>query len=595
MGIFKIDNPNLHEMLKDIKVGNIQLPDFQRDWRWDHERIQSLIASVSQAFPIGAIMTLKNGGGDLRFKVRPIEGVDPQSAQGTPETLILDGQQRLTSLFQSLVAQKPVQTTNPRGNSVERWYYMDMRKCVDDKVDESIISVPASTKIIRKFRGDQDLDLSSREKEYDHGMFPLHKVFDYTKWRREYNIHWNRDSSKMELWDNFEIKVIDVFKAYNVPVIILDKQTPKEAVCNVFERVNTGGEPLTVFELLTATFAADDFLLRRDWETRAERLSEYPVLADLKNVNFLKVIALLVTNSKARVAISCKNSDILGLGVADYNTWADKVEEGFKEAARFLQEQKIFDAASLPYPAQLVPLTAILVNLGNAAEIKEVREKLLARWYWCGVLGELYGTSADLRFANDLSEVTNWVSDRTVEPTTIQEATFQTHRLKTLQTKASAAYKGVHALIMRNGCLDFRTGRSIDEQIFLDDSIDIHHIFPKAWCKKRKIEADVYNSIINKTPISKGTNRRVIGDKAPSVYLKEIQEESQQYFPLLRPTLRPDMDEVLASHLICADALREDDFELFFEERKQELLKAIEKAMGKSVVPDEADDSDASV
>lgn len=70
MGIFKIDNPNLHEMLKDIKVGNIQLPDFQRDWRWDHERIQNLIASVSQSFPIGAIMTLKAGGEDMRFKFR---------------------------------------------------------------------------------------------------------------------------------------------------------------------------------------------------------------------------------------------------------------------------------------------------------------------------------------------------------------------------------------------------------------------------------------------------------------------------------------------------------------------------------------------
>lgn len=591
MGIFKIDNPNLHEMLKDIKVGNIQLPDFQRAWRWDHERIQSLIASVSQAFPIGVIMTLKNGGEDLRFKVRPIEGVDPQSAQGTPETLILDGQQRLTSLFQSLVAQKPVQTTNARRNSVERWYYMDMRMCVDDKVDESIISVPAGTKIFRNFRGDQDLDLSSREKEYAHGMFPLHKVFDYTKWRRGYNNHWKRDSAKMELWDNFEIKVIDIFKAYNVPVIILDKQTPKEAVCNVFERVNTGGEPLTVFELLTATFAADDFLLRKDWETRAERLGEYPVLADLKNVNFLKVIALLVTNSKAGMAISCKNSDILGLGVADYETWADKVEEGFKEAARFLQEQKIFDAASLPYPAQLVPLTAILVNLGSAAEIKEVREKLLARWYWCGVLGELYGTSADLRFANDFSEVTNWVNSKAIEPTTIQEARFRPQRLETLRTKTSAAYKGVHALILRNGCLDFRTGRSIDEQIFFDDSIDIHHIFPKAWCKKRKIKADVYNSIINKTPISKGTNRRVIADKAPSVYLKEIQKESQQYFPLLRPALRPDMDEVLASHLILVDALREDDFERFFKARKKALLKAIRKAMGNR---DEDDDSDAS-
>lgn len=588
MGIFKIDNPLLHEILKDVKVGNIQLPDFQRDWRWDHERIQNLIASVSQSFPIGAIMTLKAGGEDMQFKVRPIEGVDLQLVKGAPETLILDGQQRLTSLFQALIGQKPVQTTNARGNRIERWYYMDMKECVDDKVDESIISVPTSTKTVRKFRGDEDLDLSSREKEYEHGMFPLHQVFDYTKWRRGYNNYWNRDSAKTELWDNFEIKVIDVFKAYNVPIIILDKQTPKEAVCNVFERVNTGGEPLTVFELLTATLAADNFQLRDDWETRVERLSEYPVLADLKNVNFLKVIALLVTNSKARTAISCKNSDILGLGVADYQAWANRVEEGFKEAARFLQEQKIFDAASLPYPAQLVPLTAILVNLGRAAQIRENREKFLARWYWCGVLGELYGTSADLRFANDLSEVTNWVNGKAVEPTTIQEATFQAHRLESLRTKSSAAYKGVHALIMRNGCLDFCTGRSIDEQIFFDDSIDIHHVFPIAWCKANEIGKDAYNSIINKTPLARRTNNWIRA-KAPSEYLSTLRTEAE--------TDQDTRDEILASHLIYANAaaaLRKNDFWGFFNARKEALLKAIEKAMGKPVIRDEGDDSDAS-
>ena len=94
----------LQEMLNHVSSGAIQLPDFQRGWVWDDEHIRSLIASISQSFPIGAVMTLENGGKDVRFKPRPIEGTEQNSVDDNPGTLVLDGQQRLTSLFQSLMA-----------------------------------------------------------------------------------------------------------------------------------------------------------------------------------------------------------------------------------------------------------------------------------------------------------------------------------------------------------------------------------------------------------------------------------------------------------------------------------------------------------
>ena len=67
-------NPNsLQEFLRACHAGKIQLPDFQRSWVWDEDRIKSLIASISRAFPVGALMTLKTGG-PVNFKPRPIEG-----------------------------------------------------------------------------------------------------------------------------------------------------------------------------------------------------------------------------------------------------------------------------------------------------------------------------------------------------------------------------------------------------------------------------------------------------------------------------------------------------------------------------------------
>lgn len=145
-----------------------------------------------------------------------------------------------------------------------------------------------------------------------------------------------------------------------------------------------------------------------------------------------------------------------------------------------LYGQKIFAARDLPYRTQLTPLAAILAILGDRADNDGVRAKL-ARWYWCGVFGELYGGAIETRFAKDLPEVLNWI-DGEPHPATITDANFARERLFTLQTRNSAAYKGLYALLLQHGGLDFRTGDPIDVQMYFDDKIDIHHIFPQDWC-----------------------------------------------------------------------------------------------------------------
>lgn len=103
MNIIRFDSTKirLQNVLEDIEIGKIQLPDFQRGWVWDDYRILSLIASVSQVFPIGSVLTLEAGGTDVNFQSRLIEGVSNKYEDTDPETLILDGQQRLTALFQT--------------------------------------------------------------------------------------------------------------------------------------------------------------------------------------------------------------------------------------------------------------------------------------------------------------------------------------------------------------------------------------------------------------------------------------------------------------------------------------------------------------
>lgn len=609
MTTFTSDKESLHEILKIISDGRYQLPEFQRGWVWDDAHIVSLLASVSLSYPIGAVMMLENGNPEVKFKPRPVEGVE-LTADKEPERFILDGQQRLTSLYQSLHLKKPVKTKDIRKKEIHRWYYIDMRKALNGGGDreEAILSIP-DDRIIRNFRNEILADYSTPEAEYEYMIFPVSAAFDCFEWREGYNAYWKFDPDKTRLFDQFQRNIIRRFEQYQVPVIKLLKGTPKVAVCQVFEKVNTGGVPLSVFELMTASFAADGYNLREDWEGklnergkkiengRKDRLHEQRVLRAVGADELLQAIALLATYSRKQteldkeIAVSCKRNDILKLSLSDYKKWAEPATEAFFRAAKFLFQQKIFTSRDLPYSTQVVPLAVILTILGDRWQNDGIRNKL-ANWYWCGVFGELYGSAIETRFARDVVDVINWL-DGGSEPLTITDSNFAPSRLETLRNRNSAAYKGLFALLMRDGCLDFRTGVPIEVQTYFDEEIDIHHIFPQKWCKTNGIPSEKYDAIVNKTALSYQTNR-IIGGNAPSVYLKKLRDK--EGIEELRQL------EILRSHVIDTDALTADDFDMFISARREKLLSRIEQATGKSiarhnqtVVDDNVDDIDADV
>ena len=571
----------LSDMLRAIHETRTQLPDFQRGWVWEDERIRSLLASISLSFPVGTVMMLETGNESVRFKPRLVEGVPGNGVE--PERLILDGQQRLTALYQSIYSGQVAQTRDARRKPIKRWYYMDIRQAVNPNSDrdEAIISLPED-KAIRNFRGQIVNDYSTPDAEYAAELFPLSQVFSFSSWRRDYNKFWKYDGKKAELIDQFEQEVIKRFEQYQMPLILLRKPTPKEAVCLVFEKVNTGGVSLTVFELLT-----DDYSLRDDWNVRHQRLRKQPVLGDVRSDEFLQAMTLLATYDRRRKylangeavdnapGVSCKRREILRLTLDDYKQWADLVTRGFELGAKLIYGQNIFTDRDLPYRTQLVPLAAVLALLGDEAQKDSTRAKL-SRWYWCGIFGELYGSAVETRFAKDLPEILQWIHGEG-EPDTVQDANFVPARLQTLHTRNSAAYKGINALLMRDGGLDFRSGERIDIQTYFDDSIDIHHIFPRDWCIKQGIDARRYDCVVNKTPLAAKTNR-IISNRAPSDYLERLQQSAG--------INSERMDEILESHLIFPLALRVDDFTEFFAARENALLTRIEEAMGKPIMRD---------
>jgi hypothetical protein len=244
---------------------------------------------------------------------------------------------------------------------------------------------------------------------------------------------------------------------------------------------------------------------------------------------------------------------------------------------------RVFD---LPYQSQLVPLAAILADVGDSWEHEAYRPKL-AQWFWNGVFGELYGSAIESRTARDFMEVPGWLKGG-AEPTTIRDAVFHIDRLKTMRMRLSAAYKGVNALLMREGAHDFRSGQKFDHTVFFGENVDIHHIFPKKWCEEHRIRPEVYDSIINKTPLSYRTNR-IIGGSGPSTYLSKL-ERGNAETPPINPS---NLDRYLESHLINPAFLRGDQLAAFMEDRQVRLLRLIERAMGKSAYRGEQADEDA--
>ena len=557
------DSPALSKVLKDVHEGYVQLPDFQRGWTWDDERIVSLLATVIMSYPMGVVMTLDTGANStIRFKARPLEGA-PAGVEDKEEALLLDGQQRITSLYRVLKSGQPVDTKDNRNNAVRRWYYVDMQAALAPGADieDAIVSVPADRKLVRN--GRLVKDLSTAEHEYDEQMFPLRIALDEDA-KGDWRFGFERgDVERSKIWTSFDKRVLKPLSEYEVHIISLERTTDKEAVCRVFEKVNTGGVVLNTFELVTATYAADDFELPAHWAAIQDELtSAAAMLEALQDTDFLQAVCLVATRHHRGTPV-CKRKDLLDLPLEWYREWERPIVNSLLWAGKFLGDQGVVSKAFLPYRTQLTPLAAIRTVLGEEADAPEAQDKLL-RWYWCGVFGEQYGGSLDSRFVVDLQQVTEWVRGGN-EPASVRNASFNPFRLETMTTRNSAAYTGVFARLVAQGCHDwYFLDHALNAETIIDHTVDIGRVFPAAWCKRNRIDRG--DSVVNKALFSQRV-MQTVGNRAPSLYVQELERDAG--------VPRAAFDDAVATQLMGAKHLRTDAFDAFYNDRWDKLLDLI--------------------
>ena len=288
---------------------------------------------------------------------------------------------------------------------------------------------------------------------------------------------------------------------------------------------------------------------------------------------FLTAVTLFTTYH-ASTMTTCKKKDVLSLSFQDYQANKNTLLEGYKMARTFLFKQYVFRMRDLPYTTQLIPLAAICAEIGKNTFNQPQTQNILSKWFWCGIMGEMYGGANETRYANDMEDVVAAIRGMDSQNRTINAAYFSATRLISLQTRNSAAYKGIMALLYRGSCHDFMQGTTIDIVKSMDEAPDIHHIFPEAYCSKINLPKEKWNSIINKTPLLPESNRQIGGD-APSEYSKRIMKKAEIDETELRSRIE--------SHLVNYEAFVQDDFDTYFIDRAKAIMKAIELAMGKAI------------
>jgi hypothetical protein len=554
VSLFEDTNPRaLKELLGEIHSRTTALPDFQRDFVWDPSATQELIVSISNNYPAGSILRVR----DLKraFVAREFEGA-PRLDGHTHTFLVLDGQQRLTSLYQAFFGVG------------EHRYYLELKQLVSGaEFEEALFHERATTKQVKAL---ERFEVQAKEL-----ILPLSVLEGgaggFLQWLLKVTNPLPQDQriAMLDALTRINDRWIKTIDDYHFPVVTLSQETDADALCTIFETLNRTGVKLGVFELLTARFFAEKVHLRNLWEAAREK---HPIVADFDVDPYYVLQAISLA---CRKAPSCKRSDVLTLTAADISEWWPKVIQALATGLEILRDDcKVALPKWLPYQTMLPPLAGVLARLGvpKTAEAGAQREKL-KRWFWCAVFGQAYEKAPNSQSAKDVVELVAWLGGG-APPESVAALRFDPRALRDVTPRQRAIYRGSMCLILGQGqgARDFHTQAVITGKLMTEEGIDDHHVFPAKFLEKKGVTvARLRDCVLNRTLIDRTTNQ-MISDRAPSDYLAEIRETPG--FPF---------DLVLGSHSLPVgpdSPFWSDDYERFLVWRQERLWQEIKRVTG---------------
>ena len=574
--LFQANPTTIRTLLRDVHVRKLAIPDFQRDFVWDSENTRELLASVMSRYPAGTLLLLAVPPGQEFFRPREVEGA-PELDGTKPQELILDGQQRVTALYQAMY-----------GKGDHRYFvnFAKMRSDDGRVLDPEDIDFESAILVEPRDEGGRTR-FDDRGVQIDRWYYPCDQYYvdnHLDDWIDDVvETHAATEDAKKALRGELRrirSRYLTRLNSYAFPSVRLDEDTSLEAVCKIFETLNRQGVPLSVFELLTARFWPRNVSLRDLWEAA---LDQYLILNEFKvqPYQLLQAIAL-------RARSSAQRSDVLKLDSTAVDEYWEQVVRGFAGSLELLRlECGVLAPKWLPYGMILVPMAAVwhLVENQKGPRRGEVRAKLQT-YFWCSVFTGNFDQGANSQAGTDYNVLKHWLVDsKAPGPEAVDDFYLSTNQLLVSTTRRRALYAGFMALTVTNGAKDFHSSERLQSQDIIAQRIDAHHVFPRNWLKDNyrplyidRDDVPVVHSpelILNRALIDKETNQRIRA-RPPSAYLADIEEVRGE----------GALNEILDSHLLPTESgsgLFEDNYDDFLLARLELVADQIEAVTGRPV------------
>jgi hypothetical protein len=575
---------SLLEIVKGIQSNTIMLPEFQRDFRWELEQTYDLFDSLVKDIFIGTIiygkpsfeMTLREidkrprKGKGSNAKLTNIYYTKEEiikKAQTGGFRIVLDGQQRITSIYRAIV---------PDLDSV---YLIAREKLLDLDITE--INQLSLEEMVNCFTGDQSKDFISVKLSHAYEAEvnslddeELNDLFNASAFMQQIFLSEDERKKAQRIYRRIIRKLIDLYKQQKmVAYYLLDMDLEK--FCTFFERSNSRGIQLNFTDILAAKLYKD-FNLRSKIDEFKDKNSKD---IELNREVIIRTIAYIVAEGKGPISID-KRFILLNLTAKDFLTYWDDVCNMYIEVFRYLTNQHyILSQNWMPSENMVIPLMIFLREVKSFDRISEDQRKFLEYWYWASVFSNRYSSSSNEIIISDCNVLKQVAQNKPIITrgyfSRMRPIISQPDDLFNYTKKTSAVYRGVLSILeyAAKGLMDWNS----NQKLYVTKGLEDHHIYPRAYIASRpkmedidKNEAEqLVDCVVNRTLISKPLNA-AIGKNPPSAYLSKIKESSN-----------PQLPECLQSHLIPVELITDSVLDLrfkdFLDKRAQRIFYLIEK------------------
>ena len=546
----------INQIISQVSKTKWVLPHFQRYFDWDKINVKEFWESIFNDYYVGSFLLWETDR-NPELGIQPILGVVKNEDDLKPESIILDGQQRITSLYYAIKSPKfPL-----RGSKVPLFFYINFNSFFNKNNINGVIEVHAKK--------------LSKQETFDRVLFPLYELETYDAWVNEFEdflLKQTSDTNKVrKIRRIIDKKLRHIWEGFEIPYVALPESMELAQVTDIFENINTKGKLLSVFDLLIARLYKSNVELKKIWDATIKDYSN--ILRYSKTVSKTPIYVLQAMSLLFEKTSSTKRADILDIYKKVYDSSDRDFEEDWAEISDFMNKAieklenmrdgfGVKDEKELPF-APMIPVITALLKVIEDKENKAECYKKLNKWYWSAVFTNAYSSAADSQMTQDFKELKTWFDNDSEIPKTLIQMTreLSTMDLRDIQAKSNAKYRGIMSLLALEGAKDFDTSQTLENA----RNNDKDHLFPKSF-KFGFGSSKHINSILNMSWMSDDTNRKIKRFKKPSVYVKEFIKDKYQN--------ENEFKNILNTHLInerSYDCLLTDDFEKFLVEREKSI------------------------